>query len=285
MVDEWHYGMRIGRSTLLMTVAAAAVVTALVAGGSVLFLKEYDRELVILKADPEPYKVRPSDPGGKKLDNLDSPVLGMLDPLSEKDTGREVLTPAESAPEPPPISVDKAVTAAPGAGEASAPAADGEAAPSEPPAGDEPTAVASAAETGEAAPPPEGEPAESAVSGAEAAAPAATAPQAKAPEASDDEIGDAVAQVTAPQPPADGEPLFVVQFAAFKSEKNATSTAAVLATKHAPRLDGVGIGHTRSGEFWRVVTDPMPRADASALCDKFRSVGQDCIVKLMEPPQ
>ena len=280
MFDAGFFGTRTGWSRLVVAVAAVAVVAALVAGGSALILRNHGGGLVILKADPEPYKTRPSDPGGKKLDNLDSPVLGMLDPLNEKDTGREVLTPAESAPEPPPISVDAAVAASPGAEEGPAPAEDSEAAPSEPPQADEPTAVASAAETGETAPSTDEQPAP----GGEIKTEDTAAP-AQATGASGDEIGDAVAQVTAPKPPEGEGPFFVVQFAAFKSEKNATSTAAVLASKHASRLGGVGIGFTRRGEFWRVVTDPMPRAEASTLCEKFRSVGQDCIVKLMDQPQ
>ena len=262
MVDAGHFGKRTGQSRLALTVAAALVVAGLVAGGAVLFLREHDRELVILKADQEPYKVRPSDPGGKKLENLDSPVLGMLDPLNDKDTGREVLTPPETAPEPPPISVDETDAASPEATETATPAENGEAAPSQPAGQEEPAAVASAAEPESATP---------------------SSDEQSTPKAANNEIGEAVAQVTAPKTPSEGgEPLFVVQFAAFKSEKNAASTAAVLASKHESRLGGVGIGYTQRGEFWRVVTDPLPRADASALCATFRSVGQDCIVKLMD---
>jgi len=81
---------------------------------------------------------------------------------------------------------------------------------------------------------------------------------------------------------ADGSPYFVVQFAAFKTEKSAKTTAALLNQKHAERLGGVELNHIKRGEYWRVVSDPMLRADAAALCNVFRSVGQDCITKLLE---
>ena len=80
----------------------------------------------------------------------------------------------------------------------------------------------------------------------------------------------------------DGRPYFVIQFAAFKTEKSAKTTAALLSQKHAERLNGVELGHIKRGEYWRVVSDPMPRADAARLCSVFRSVGQDCITKLLE---
>ena len=77
----------------------------------------------------------------------------------------------------------------------------------------------------------------------------------------------------------------MVQFAAFKNETRAKNTAAVLATKHENRLGEVAIGYMKRDQYWRVVTEPMPRVDATALCRMFRSVGQDCITKLMETVQ
>ena len=83
--------------------------------------------------------------------------------------------------------------------------------------------------------------------------------------------------------PADSDiPTFVVQFAAFKSERRAKNTAAVLSAKHAERLGDLNIGYMMRDDFWRVVTEPLPRPEAIALCRNFRSVGQDCITKLLD---
>jgi len=83
--------------------------------------------------------------------------------------------------------------------------------------------------------------------------------------------------------PADSDiPTFVVQFAAFKSEGRAKNTAAVLSAKHAERLGDLNIGYMMRDDFWRVVTEPLPRPEAIALCRNFRSVGQDCITKLLD---
>ena len=292
MVDAGHFEKKTGRSRLVLMITAAMLVAALFLGGSVLFLVDRERGLVILKANQDPYKVRPSDPGGKKLDNLDSPVLGLLDPLDEKDTGREVLTPPETAPEPPPISLDGETTE-----DTSTDTADG------PAATEEGGTVSADATTPETAPAAEDEDnvadtggeEETEVASVEDDAASAEEPSEPAPGRSEvgeagssgGEIDDAVAQVSgARDAPADADGgYFVVQFAAFKSEKNATDTAAVLASKHASRLNGIGIGYLRRGEYWRVVTDPLSRPDASEMCSMFRSVGQDCIVKLVEPEQ
>ena len=83
--------------------------------------------------------------------------------------------------------------------------------------------------------------------------------------------------------PADSDtPTFVVQFAAFKSEGRAKNTAAVLSAKHAERLGDLNIGYMMRDDFWRVITEPLPRPEAIALCRNFRSVGQDCITKLLD---
>ncbi len=78
--------------------------------------------------------------------------------------------------------------------------------------------------------------------------------------------------------------FYRVQLAAFKDEGKAMQVAAILMNKHISRLDQISIGvmlHDagEQGMFWRVVTDPMPRANASKLCNTLKSVGQDCILR------
>ncbi len=78
--------------------------------------------------------------------------------------------------------------------------------------------------------------------------------------------------------------FYRVQLAAFKDEGKAMQVAAILMNKHISRLDQISIGvmlHDagEQGLFWRVVTDPMPRANASKLCNTLKSVGQECILR------
>lgn len=78
--------------------------------------------------------------------------------------------------------------------------------------------------------------------------------------------------------------FYRVQLAAFKNEGKAMQVAALLMNKHSSRLDQISIGVTlhdagEQGIFWRVVTDPMPRANANKLCNTLKSVGQDCILR------
>ena len=102
-----------------------------------------------------------------------------------------------------------------------------------------------------------------------------TAEQSNQSDQPKDEIADAISSLASDQPAPKPEtpkiitpsdtyaPRFVVQFAAFKSETRAKNTAAVLATKHASRLKEITLGYMRRDNYWRVVTEPMPRADAS----------------------
>ena len=177
----------------------------------------FSGEVVILRADNEEYKERVAEPGGKKVENLDSPVLSLIDSIIDNSSNREVLLPPDSEPEPPPISVDdeKGVL----------------------------TAI-------------------------------------------DDAIALILGDNQAPKKattfalPEDDATYFLVQFAAFKKEKSAADTAALLNKQHASRLGERVIGYMHSGNFWRVVTDFMTKkAEAVALCDKFVSVGQDCFVR------
>ncbi|MGU9962002.1 MAG: SPOR domain-containing protein [Candidatus Puniceispirillales bacterium WSBS_2018_MAG_OTU23] len=107
---------------------------------------------------------------------------------------------------------------------------------------------------------------------------------AKAPEKTPEKPSKTIEAIITATDRDKNAPRFVVQFAAFKSEARAKNTAAVLSTKHDSRLAGVVLGYMKSGAYWRVMTEPMPRSDATSLCSTFRSVGQDCITKLMESP-
>lgn len=283
----------IGLTAALITVGALA--------GYLFINADEASDPVILRADASPYKVKPADRGGKKLDNLDSPMMERLAGV-DVDAGTEILVPPEEEPELPPITV----VPEPVEEGAAVPAEEDtqDVKPVEVPSPEEetPAVVETAeAEPAEVSPPqkdvaanpePEPEPAPETPSQNDAATPAEPEPTVVAsapsePQASVENIDDAVDAVTQPEAnrktvTASGENNFLVQFAAFRSEKSARETAALLTTKHTNRLDGMILGYMRKAEYWRVVSDPMPREDAAALCRIFVSVGQDCIVKSLD---
>ncbi len=286
----------------LVLIGGGLVVASLTFGGAYLWLgQSSSNQLVVIKAPTSPVRVAPEDPGGLKLNSIDSPVMDLLvEQANQDEKNAEVLVPSESEPELPPIEV------APENPEPDT--ADSNMDDSEQVATAESENITDDAEA--EVEPAVPEPVVSADATTEADtvtnqddAPAADVKEEKTAEQSNqsdqpkDEIADAISSLASDQPapkpetpkivtPSDTDaPRFVVQFAAFKSETRAKNTAAVLATKHASRLNEITLGYMRRDDYWRVVTEPMPRADATSLCRMFRSVGQDCITKLMEQPQ
>ncbi len=86
------------------------------------------------------------------------------------------------------------------------------------------------------------------------------------------------------------EPEFVIQLAAFRSEKKAEEIASLLSSKHDSRLDGIKLQTTRldngsNGTFFRVVSPPLPRAKAEAACVNLRRAGQDCFLRKFTTPE
>ena len=297
----------------LMLIGGGILVASITFGGAYLWLGQSSSDqLVVIKAPTTPVRVAPEDRGGLKLNSIDSPVMDLLvEQANQDDKDAEVLVPPESEPELPPIEVaetenteeEAAVEASPEVVEDSQPVVTDNQAENDQAGTTEDTPQPVQAETVVSADTSDnGDSAES-----------EEAPETQTPEnqtvendqpesnASDDEIADAISSLSSDQsqlqpepkpktpkivPPSNQDaPRFVVQFAAFKSETRAKNTAAVLATKHASRLNEITLGYMRRDEYWRVVTEPMPRADATSLCRMFRSVGQDCITKLMEQPQ
>ena len=302
MADAEENSMLNARMIIIGLTAALITVGALAA--YLVLNTDEGSEPVILRADAEPYKVKPADRGGKKLDNLDSPMMDRLNSNGgEDDAGVEVLLPPEEEPELPPISVDpdpEVIAEAPET-QQSEPETNQENVSVDDPKTEVITSESSVEETTEtseetapAAPDTQTDQAEETAQNAEpettqepetVTAQAETETQVEPVES----IDDAVNAVSKPEPKpasktvlATGENAFYVQFAAFRSEKSARETAALLTTKHAPRLDGMILGFMRKGEYWRVVSDPLPREDAASLCRVFVSVGQDCIVKSLD---
>ena len=286
----------------LVLISGGLVVASLTFGGAYLWLgQSSSNQLVVIKAPTTPVRVAPEDPGGLKLNSIDSPVMDLLvEQANQDEKNAEVLVPSESEPELPPIEVtpennesddaesniDDSEQVTTRESENITDNAESETEPAVP----EPVVSADASS-------------ETVSESNQDDVPAVdvkeekTADQIDDAAQSEDEIASAISSLSSDQPapkpetpkivtPSDADaPRFVVQFAAFKSETRAKNTAAVLATKHASRLNEITLGYMRRDDYWRVVTEPMPRADATSLCRMFRSVGQDCITKLMEQPQ
>ncbi len=86
------------------------------------------------------------------------------------------------------------------------------------------------------------------------------------------------------------EPAFVIQLAAFRSAEKAEEIASLLSAKHGSRLDGLKLKTMRldtgaNGIFFRVVSPPLPRAEAETACINLRRAGQDCFLRKFTAPE
>jgi cell division septation protein DedD len=290
------------------------VAVLIVAGiGYVLFMSPQQMdEVAIIKADERPYKIVPVNPGGADIKNTDSAFLNSLDRDNQSLEGGEQLLPEDPVPELPPIDVTADIE------QQAADTSDEifEEIPAEMPIGamidETSTEIASAGDVSETDmnngnadvaminPPdvdqlPAPEPLSDTTSVADTNLPQDPAQVDTETNADTDTDTDTnkTASSGVPIPMADKNltrpdesktSFYRIQLAAFKNEGKAMQVAAVLMNKHNSRLDQVSIGvmlHDagEQGVFYRVVTDPMPRANANKLCNTLKSVGQDCILR------
>ena len=271
-------GLRWLRMILIGFVAICGLGAAAIIIPPMLFAPAVD--VVLIKADPEPIKVKPADPGGAKIPHQETTVMGMIGGLAQSDENVEILRPPSVVPEMPPTKLPDAETA------------------------DEPVAPESAAapvgeiteENGspdvsapQAADQPVGE------SGTQTAAAQQSESQASGEQQVAGTGGEegqdaAIAVPTAkPKPPkrvaVEGDdPLYLVQLAAFRDAAKAREQAGLLNGKHKNRLDGAELGTMKhdngdDGVFWRVVSEPLPRVEADRICSALKRAGQDCILR------
>ena len=199
-------------------------------------------DITIIQADTAPYKIPHPNAADARVDNTDSALLSNLDTPNRQALEGEVLIPPESTPELPPVEVEVEVAPAPAPAPETAPAPAPESGLTEIP-------VSTPQAEPEPAPEPEPE------------------------------------SEPAPAPKIDPNiPLYHVQLASFRDEARAKRNAALLTEKHRARLKS-GESFTtmfhdagEQGQFWRIVSAPMPRSDARNFCNVLKSVGQDCIL-------
>ena len=86
-----------------------------------LFLPTKDRNVTIIKADPEPFKIQPADKGGTTVDHQNLMVVDILKGEKARQKQAETLRPGTASPEPPALALDipddKANTASTTAGD------------------------------------------------------------------------------------------------------------------------------------------------------------------------
>ncbi|MDB3891752.1 SPOR domain-containing protein [Alphaproteobacteria bacterium] len=266
---------------VLIVVGAAAVVWL-----TPQLMSPNEGDLIIIEAPKGAFKTKPDDPGGTDIAHQDSSVMVMLGGLEPGKSEVETLIPPSDSPELPTVTIGQEAEVKT----------------------DEVAQQASGnntqiAETTVPAPPPvEKAPEQVVTNGSKTI----VAKPMDANTDKDEKEAAIATPVSKPVPDAPGasaslkkkkivvdgdEPAYMVQLAAFRNPDIAAEQAGLLATKHQKRLSGVTMGTMRidtgnNGVFWRIVSEPLPRAAADKVCASLKRAGQDCILrKFISPSQ
>lgn len=273
------------------------------AGVAYLYLPELmpkqSTDIVLIKGEEGPFKSKPEEPGGQIVTNQESKVMQMLGELNPSTGAVETLLAPSSAPELPPVSVAEATTEAlPDAKTDDAPKTVPEETLTEPaskiakpgiPATEPKTIIAKPKtvvvepevtedtkkqDTGN-----KGDAGDTEVA-------SDTEVVSDTEVASDTNVaGGEAAPITETRVEVDpNEPTYMIQLAAFRKSDVASEQAGLLLKKHEKRLQGATLGTMRidtgeNGVFWRVVSEPLPRAAADTICASLKRSGQDCILR------
>ena len=66
-----------------------------------------ENSLVVLRADPTPFRVKPADGMQATIPNQDSTFMNLIDGNAEANQNSEFISLSDPAPEPPPVAVTK----------------------------------------------------------------------------------------------------------------------------------------------------------------------------------
>ena len=239
-----------------------------------------ENSLVVLRADPTPFRVKPADGTQATIPNQDSTFMNLIDGNPEANQNSEVISLSDPAPEPPPVAVTK-------------PKDETAELESENNAASQDTDVQTQRLTQRAetdknqfadvdAQTTDGQ------SNMDSTQKNISSPEV---EQKKSEAVDLIEALNAPAMPTPRPKMtksdqveMMVQLAAFRKEDKAKTAAALLNQKHADRLQGHqldvrSIKSTDGQLFWRVITDPIPKQDALSICDGLKRAGQDCIIR------
>lgn len=242
-------------------------------------------DIVYLQAHETPFKVRPSEEGGQKIAHQNSRFMSYLDKGEAETEEKEILHLNEDLPEPPPVPIEAEK-------------------PSD-------TAPAQAGGQGLAAADTENPEKQSVMATPLAQAQTDTPPVTADKPDSTDNTSAANGQAedkTSPAVPVK-RPVELaniqkkannqanpdaswrqIQIAAFQDQDKADTAAALLSQKHKARLNGYILSATiiqkaDGGQFWRVMSEAMPAAEANAICDALKKAGQDCFLRKIQEGQ
>ena len=242
-------------------------------------------DIVYLQADETPFKVRPSEDGGQKIAHQNSRFMSYLDNGEAETEEKEILHLNEDLPEPPPvpIEVEKPVDTGPAqAGAQGLVSADSEnkekqsvmATPLAQAQTEIPLVAAEKAKSTDNRPAVNGQ-------SEDKASPAV-------PLRRPIELGS-IQKRNNNQAKPDAS-WRQIQIAAFQEQDKADTAAALLSQKHKARLNGYVLSATiiqkaDGGQFWRVMSEAMPAAEANAICNALKKAGQDCFLRKTQEGQ
>lgn len=293
--DQQVSGVNWGWFAILASIIA-------IVGGTTYFLlpsliSKTITDITVVKAIDKPIKVKPTDPGGDRVDHQNLLVVDILKGGNKADDQTETLRPTSPSPEPPPVA--EAETAAKAVLETPVATSEGQSK-----TGD--NAMANSVDEAATPPLPKAKlatkPSAKAAAGKDAigkyAAEAKTkiAASAEPTEPAAAKLAEAKASKdTAPKIKKrvivieGDEPLYMIQLAAFRSLEKATEMAKILSQKHKSRLqdldlETMSVDTGSNGIFYRIVSAPLQRPDADKICGVLRRSGQDCFLRKYSAP-
>ena len=250
---------------VFITIGAGAVTYFLMP----IFLPADQNDVQIITAVDGPIKVKPDDVGGKAIKNQDSAVMSMIANNTKSDADVENLRPLSSEPELPPVTLAEEAPK-------TAPEKETDNKTTINIAKIDPKSTISEIKTSTLKSDNETVSEEKTEN---VKAPTSLIPTAK-PEVKKKKSADVKPKKT----PNTDDPLYRVQLAAFRNADKGTEVASLLTEKHRTRLNNTILETSKietkdNGIFWRIVTEPLSRADADNLCTLLKRAGQDCILR------
>ena len=250
---------------VFITIGAGAVTYFLMP----IFLPADQNDVQIITAVDGPIKVKPDDVGGKAIKNQDSAVMSMIANNMKSDADVENLRPLSSEPELPPVTLAEEVPK-------TAPEKETDNKTTINIAKIDPKSTVSEIKTSTLKSDNE--------TVSEEKTENVKSPTSLIPTAKPEVKKKKSANVKPKKTPNTDDPLYRVQLAAFRNADKGTEVASLLAEKHRTRLNNTILETSKietkdNGIFWRIVTEPLSRADADNLCTLLKRAGQDCILR------
>ena len=236
-------------------------------------------DVIIVKAVEKPFKIKPTEPGGKIVDHQNLLIVDILKGSTKEADKPETLRPTAPNPEPPPVSVvmDIASETLDGVDKETSKIDEAQKVVAVP---DATRIIPNKNENKQREKSPE-------------------KTHTKVKSADNKTVKNSLAKVgRSEKDSADKKkkrvvviegsaPLYMIQLAAFRNAKRAAEMTEILSQKHKSRLKDVDletmtVDNGSNGIFHRIVSVPLPREDADEVCSILRRSGQDCFIRKYE---